>query len=226
MNNDAWCKSGLQDVSANFFLDPTKPCQTRPKSRNSKGGPYTKNDRFGRRNEVYRLHLEYGYSARKIAGMMKVNRNTINEDLRYAYRNMAMDWDNLDTGSLIMKHYYRQESHRTRLREKLDKTKNESDRIILEKLIMEMDYRMPLLLSKIHDSHERVFDDLIRYWNVYAEKNNLELGLVASREITKVSKPTQEKIRKLITEDRKPSIKIESRNSRHDTKPRNDGEKP
>ena len=68
----------------------------------------------------------------------------------------------------------------------------------LEKLITEMDYRTPLLLSKIYDSHERMFENLINYWNVYAEKNGLSLGLVASREITKVSRSTRDKIRKLI----------------------------
>lgn len=85
---------------------------------------------------------------------------------------------------MILKHYYRQESHRTRLREKLDKTKNESERITLEKLIMDLDYKMPLPLSKIHDSHDRMFEGLIRYWNTYAEKNDLDIGLVARREIT------------------------------------------
>jgi hypothetical protein len=226
MKSDVWNNSGLQDITGDFLFYSKKLCRTRPKSRNQKGGPYTKNDRFARRNEAYGLHLEYGYSARKIAEIMKVNRNTINEDLRYVYQHLAISWEHFDVGSMILKHYYRQELHRTRLREKLDKTKNESDRIILEKLIMDLDYQMPLLLSKIHNSRERMFEELIRYWNIYAEKNNLDLGLVGSREITKVSKPTQEKIRKMITEDRKPSIKTEFRDSRYDTKPRNDGEKP
>ncbi len=41
-----------------------------------KGGPYSKAERDRRRNEVYRLHFEYGYTARKISELMKVNRNT------------------------------------------------------------------------------------------------------------------------------------------------------
>ena len=47
------------------------------------GGPYTKDERTKRQNEVARLHFEYGYSAVKIAEMMKVNRNTINSDIKY-----------------------------------------------------------------------------------------------------------------------------------------------
>lgn len=49
------------------------------------GGPYTKDERTKRQNEVARLHFEYGYSAVKIAEMMKVNRNTINSDIKYLY---------------------------------------------------------------------------------------------------------------------------------------------
>ena len=49
------------------------------------GGPYTKDERTKRQNEVARLHFEYGYSAVKIAGMMRVNRNTINSDIKYLY---------------------------------------------------------------------------------------------------------------------------------------------
>jgi len=36
-----------------------------------KGGPYTKNEKTKRQNEVYRLHFERGYSAVKISDMMK-----------------------------------------------------------------------------------------------------------------------------------------------------------
>jgi len=35
-----------------------------------KGGPYSKDEREKRQNEVFRLHFEYGYSATKIADLM------------------------------------------------------------------------------------------------------------------------------------------------------------
>ena len=43
-----------------------------------KGGPYTKKEQDERRQEVFKLHFEKGYSASKIFEMLKVNRNTIN----------------------------------------------------------------------------------------------------------------------------------------------------
>lgn len=57
-----------------------------------KGGPYTKQEKEDRQNEVYRLHFEYGSSAVKIAEMLNVNRNTINEDIKYLYSILLEDW--------------------------------------------------------------------------------------------------------------------------------------
>ena len=45
--------------------------------KNKKGGPYSKIERKKRQHEVAKLHFEYGYSARKISEMMKINRATI-----------------------------------------------------------------------------------------------------------------------------------------------------
>jgi len=50
-----------------------------------KGGRYNKKDQEERRRKVHRLYFEYGYSARKISEMMKINRNTINADIKYWY---------------------------------------------------------------------------------------------------------------------------------------------
>ena len=49
------------------------------------GGPYPKDERVKRQNEVGRLYFEFGYSATKISSMMNVNRNTINQDIKSLY---------------------------------------------------------------------------------------------------------------------------------------------
>lgn len=72
------------DIASEFIAQlDSQLCQTMPKSK--KGGPYPINQKQKRQNEVYKLHFEYGYSARKIAEMMMINRNTINGDLQYWY---------------------------------------------------------------------------------------------------------------------------------------------
>ena len=74
--------SEISDISSEF-IEESKLCQTMPKSR--KSGRHTKNEIETRRSEVYRLHFEYGYSARKISELMKINRNTINGDVSFWY---------------------------------------------------------------------------------------------------------------------------------------------
>ena len=58
--------------------------------------------------------------------------------------------------------------------------------------------KMPLLLSKIHDFHERILENMVGYLNFYVEKNNLKLKFLTNKEITKVSRDTKQKIMKLI----------------------------
>ena len=57
-------------------------------TKEKKGGPYTKDERLRRQNEISRFYFEYGYSATKISEMMKVNRNTINADIKCIYSNI------------------------------------------------------------------------------------------------------------------------------------------
>lgn len=62
-------------------------CQTMPK----KGGPYSQQSKKTRRGEVFKLHFDYGYSARKIAELMKINRNTINSDIGFLYSQLQKE---------------------------------------------------------------------------------------------------------------------------------------
>ena len=48
-----------------------------------KGGRYTKKEQEERRLQVYHLHFEENTPAIRIAEMLNVNRNTINDDLRF-----------------------------------------------------------------------------------------------------------------------------------------------
>ena len=74
------------------FLDEQKsnlrqfiPDKKSKKLKSHGRGPYSKREKELRREEVYRLHFDYNFSARKIADMMKIQRNTINSDLTYIY---------------------------------------------------------------------------------------------------------------------------------------------
>ena len=59
--------------------------------KNRNVGPYTKKEQEQRRSKVYNLHFEKGQSAVRIAETIKVNRNTVNEDIKYWYSQIVSD---------------------------------------------------------------------------------------------------------------------------------------
>jgi hypothetical protein len=60
-------------------------------NRKHKFAPFTRSQRRKRRMEVYKLHFEHGIPATRIAELMKVDRNTINNDLKILYREALND---------------------------------------------------------------------------------------------------------------------------------------
>ena len=112
-----------------------------------KGGPYTKNEKMKRQNEVYKLHFEHGYSAVRISEMMKINRKAINSDISYWYSSLSKEWHSYDIDSWCMKQVNRLESQRSRLFKELDKAENTSVRLSIEKMILDVDVKMMSFIS-------------------------------------------------------------------------------
>ena len=86
------------EIPREFLEEEQKLCQTMPKLHssgrtNTKFGPQPSHQKKTRRDKVYKLHFEYGYSARKIATMIKANRNTVNSDISFWYGQMQKDDD-------------------------------------------------------------------------------------------------------------------------------------
>jgi len=127
------------------------------KLENKKGGPYTKKQQEKRRNEVYRLHFEFGYPAQKIAGILKVNRNTVNSDINFCYSQLSLDWENRDGKKLIVKQLERFELQRSRLYEELEKCNVLSEKITVEKLILDIDQKISQIVTKLLLNHKDDF---------------------------------------------------------------------
>jgi len=127
---------------------------------NKKGGPYTKNDQEKRRNEVHKLYFEYGYSAVKIAELMKINRNTINSDISFLYSQISKDWKNYDIGSWIIKQFQRLEEQRTRLGEELEKQDQLNNKLVIERLIFDIDNKITQIITKIMPSKSVSFSKI------------------------------------------------------------------
>lgn len=121
-----------------------------------KGGPYAKHEQEKRREKVFKLHFEYGYSTVHIAKVLDVNRNTINEDIKHwrselyeeSKANFSKDW--------LDKQFTRLELQRARLREELENDISLKDRLQVEKFITNIDLSISSLIVKIESSRKFV----------------------------------------------------------------------
>ncbi len=97
-----------------------------------KGGRYTKKEQEERKIEVYHLHFEQDKSAVKIAELLDVNRNTINEDIHYWHRQLAGEFQAQDLTAKMTKQIQRMEIQRDRLLDDLEEADSLEERIRIE----------------------------------------------------------------------------------------------
>jgi len=116
--------------------------------KSKKGGPYTKQQQEKRRKQVYELHFERGFSAVSIANEIDVNRNTINEDIKYWMMQIASQFEDQSSGRIVLNYVERQENQRRRLLEQLDKAEFK-EKLQIEKLLFDMEFKMINVVSKI-----------------------------------------------------------------------------
>ena len=166
-----------------------------------KGGPYTKNEKMQRQNEVYKLHFEHGYSAVKISDMMKINRNTINSDISHWYTSLAEEWGRYDIESWYMKQVRRLESQRSRIFEELSKAEDASARLSIEKIILDIDTKLMNFISKSSLAVTFAHNNAVTWVNNWAKDNNIDLELMDAMKMSVASSDTTEKIKKLLKDD-------------------------
>lgn len=175
--------------------------QTMPKSEKS-GGHYPVHAKKLRRDEVFRLHFDYGYSARKIAEMIKINRNTINSDITYWYSQLQRDDERVSVEDWINKMIYRLETKRTRLIEKLDKATSLEDFLVLEKMLFEIDNKIIQIVIKIQHTNQSIFDRTTNMFNNWLEEHSYKERYVLGGQALRVTSGTRENIKRLIQSDK------------------------
>ncbi|MDH3764431.1 MAG: hypothetical protein OER82_01295 [Nitrosopumilus sp.] len=171
-----------------------------PKSHNR--GPYSKSELEKRRNEVYRYHFEYGYSARKIAELMKINRNTINGDIKHWYSKISNSND-IQPESALFTTLERLVIQRTRIREYLDKTSSISEKITIEKMILDIDYKITQINQRIFESAQAMMSFAIKFLNDHLKEQNQKQRYFTFGQKMTVSDSAIKKIDKIISEDKK-----------------------
>ena len=88
------------------------------------GGPYTQREQEERKIQVYHLHFEENKSAVKIAELLSVNRNTINDDIRYWHLQLANEMKAQNLSAKMTKQIQRMEIQRDRLLDALEDTES------------------------------------------------------------------------------------------------------
>ncbi len=182
------------------FIETNK--KFKPDTRRKKGGPYTKQEIIDRKNEVHRLHFEYGYSARKIADLMKVNRNTVNGDIDYWYSKIVENFNMFDPAYGIMVNLQRLDIQRSRLREQLDKTETFQEKLALERLMLEIDSRILNTHYKLTNSTRTIIDYSTERMNNWMKENKKDDRFLTLFDRISVSKKAKEKINNIIKQDR------------------------
>ena len=112
------------------------------------GGPYTKNEQDERRNKVYSMYFEKGFSAIKIAIELKVNRNTINQDVKF-WRSSLTQKDQIKPAIWLLEQKEHLEQQKDRLLELLEITKDFEQRLRVEKIILDIESKITNLVIKI-----------------------------------------------------------------------------
>ena len=181
-----------QHISKEFLEEQKNIVQHRPKK-----SPYPKDTRQKRRLEVYKLHFEYSYSARQIADMMKVNRNTINNDIRVLYSSIHKDISKIDHEDFIQKQILRLESQRNRLRLKLD---DGFQSLEIERLLFTIDEKLTNLYIKILYSRDEAIGLAVRTVNNWMEKNKNDSRVFGDFEFRAISKSKRDRINKILCE--------------------------
>jgi len=118
-------------------------------SEEKRGGPYTKQEQEQRRVRVYELYFEKGHSALKIAETLGVNRNTVNSDIKYWYTQIRAQIGGQNVGAIVLKEIERLEIQRKRLLEQLEKQTDFASKVVLEKMIFEIDSKIAGFASKL-----------------------------------------------------------------------------
>lgn len=190
------------------FIDQNKLVQTGPKK---KGGPYSSADKQARRNEVYKLHFDYGYSARKIADIMKINRKTIDNDISFLYSKVLEKWGHPDPEYWLISNMENLDVQKTRVREELDKTTNIQTRISIEKLLLEIESKRTDIEFKLCNSIERTHRRTVHMANKWLKKENKKTRYISFWDTIRVSPKAHDEIRNIIKRE-KPFQKEKNQN--------------
>lgn len=164
-----------------------------------KFAPFTKSQRRKRRTEVYKLHFEHGMPATRIAEIMNVDRNTINNDLKFLYQKSLNDYnpDNMSLDDIVEKQLLRLETQRDRLGLYLCDVKDVNTKIAIERLVADIDFKLIGAIEKVNHNSSRFWDELLKGINKVAEIKKLDVRYTSLFELRKISIDSRKSLNEL-----------------------------
>jgi hypothetical protein len=187
------------EVNHEFIDENRKINLVRPRQNNKqKFAPFTKSQRRKRRMEVYRLHFEKGMPALRIAHLMKVDRNTINNDLRILYSKAMNDYNpDMSLDDILQKQLVRLETQRDRLCLYLSDANDINSKIAIERLTADIDFKLIGVIERVGQNVVRYWDEIIKQINKIAENEKLNARYTSLFELRRISIESGESLNKL-----------------------------
>lgn len=155
--------SGL-DINPEFIEENKKVIMNSGRLK-QKSRPRNKSEMAKRRKEVYRLHFENGLPAAAIADHMKVPKKIINNDILLLYRDLQNDSAKIEFSDFYDKQILRIELQRTRLMSYLEKEQDLERKLVIERQLADIDFRLLSMAAKVEYS-------LVSFWNEVSKKYN------------------------------------------------------
>ena len=154
---------------------------------------------------MFRLHFSLGYSAVKISDMLRVNRHTIESDIKQGYSILSKEWEKSNVESWFMKQIYRLEEQRTRLLKKLESSTGR-EYLSTENLLKEIDVKIFYMQKDVLTSNDTIHEINIKIINRYLKQNFSEDRVVSIFGYRKVSAKTEEAINEMIKKDQQENV--------------------
>src|SRR4029078_12903362 len=163
-----------------------------------KFAPFTHVERKQRRDEVYKLHFEHGMPATRIAEVMKVDRNTINNDLKILYNKVTRDYNSDKSfDDILEKQLLRLETQRDRLGTYLCDAKEITTKLTIERLITDLDFKVIGVIDRLNQNIVQHYNAVIEQVNKIAEKENLKTRFTSLFELYRISIDSRQDLDKL-----------------------------
>lgn len=136
--------------------------------------------------------------ATRIAELMKLDRNTLNNDLKILYNEALNDYNpGMSLDDIIDKQLVRLETQRDRLCLYLSDARDVNDKIAIERLITGIDFKLVAAIEKVKHNSDRFWDEITKKANKLAEVNKMDIRYTSLFELRKISTDSRKSLNKL-----------------------------